>query len=65
MFHYHRDASKVALVHLIDRLRDRGYELLDTQATTQHLRRFGCVDIRAEEYMKRLKSAIEKPCTFA
>jgi leucyl/phenylalanyl-tRNA--protein transferase len=65
MFHYHRDASKVALVHLIDRLRQRGYELLDTQATTSHLRRFGCVDIRAEEYMKRLKSAIEKPCTFA
>jgi leucyl/phenylalanyl-tRNA--protein transferase len=65
MFHYQRDASKVALVHLVNRLRQRGYDLLDTQASTPHLRRFGCVDIRADEYMKRLKSALAKHCTFA
>ena len=64
MFYRTRDASKVALVHLVDRLRDRGYELLDTQASTPHLRRFGCVEIRAEDYMRRLKRALVKSCTF-
>lgn len=64
MFFYQRDASKVALVHLVKRLRERGYELLDTQATTPHLRRFGCVDVRAEQYMKLLKRALSKECSF-
>jgi leucyl/phenylalanyl-tRNA--protein transferase len=64
MFHRVRDASKVALVHLVDRLRQRGFELLDTQATTPHLRRFGCVDIPAKKYLELLKSAIEKDCKF-
>lgn len=64
MFHRRTDASKFALVHLVDRLRERGFELLDTQATTQHLRRFGCIDIPAGEYMKKLESAIVKDCEF-
>ncbi|HEY7089017.1 MAG TPA: leucyl/phenylalanyl-tRNA--protein transferase [Tepidisphaeraceae bacterium] len=64
MFHYVRDASKVALVGLMDRLHERGYELLDTQAATQHLRRFGCVEIRAEDYMRRLKRALGRKCSF-
>ena len=64
MFHRHRDASKVALVHLVERLRDRGYELLDTQATTQHLRRFGAIDISAAEYLMRLRKALAKGCDF-
>jgi leucyl/phenylalanyl-tRNA--protein transferase len=64
MFHYKRDASKVALVHLVDRLRERKFELLDTQATTQHLRRFGCIDIPANEYMSRLQRALKKRCEF-
>ena len=64
MFHRARDASKVALVHLVDRLRARGFELLDAQASTQHLRRFGCVDIPADEYLLRLKRALRKQCTF-
>ena len=58
MFHRRRDASKVALVHLVNRLRERKFELLDTQATTPHLRRFGCVDIPAREYMARLRKAL-------
>ena len=58
MFHRARDASKVALVHLVTRLRERKFELLDTQATTPHLRRFGCVDITAREYMARLRKAL-------
>jgi leucyl/phenylalanyl-tRNA--protein transferase len=64
MFHRVRDASKVALVHLVERLRARGYELLDTQATTAHLRRFGCVEIPAAQYLKLLQSAMTKACVF-
>jgi leucyl/phenylalanyl-tRNA--protein transferase len=64
MFHRVRDASKVALVHLVDRLKQRGFELLDTQATTPHLRTFGCVDISAKQYLELLKSAIETECKF-
>jgi leucyl/phenylalanyl-tRNA--protein transferase len=64
MFHHVRDASKVAFVHLVGRLRERGYELLDSQASTQHLRRFGCIEISAEEYAERLRSALDKDCTF-
>jgi leucyl/phenylalanyl-tRNA--protein transferase len=64
MFHYKRDASKVALVHLVKRLRERKFELLDTQATTQHLRRFGCVDIPAPEYIARLNRALKRRCEF-
>jgi leucyl/phenylalanyl-tRNA---protein transferase len=64
MFHRQRDASKVALVHLVNRLRERKFELLDTQATTAHLRTFGCVDIPAREYLVRLRRAIEKQAEF-
>jgi leucyl/phenylalanyl-tRNA---protein transferase len=64
MFHRRTDASKVALVHLVHRLRERGYELLDTQATTPHLRRFGCVDVPAAEYLRKLESALVKECDF-
>ncbi len=65
MFHYVRDASKIALVHLVHRLRERGYALLDSQATTPHLRRFGCIEISAEDYADRLRFALEKDCSFA
>src|SRR3954469_16948779 len=64
MFHHARDASKVALVHLVQRLRERGYELLDTQASTPHLERFGCIEVSAKDYLLRLSKAIQKPCTF-
>ena len=64
MFHRVTDASKVALVHLVHRLRERGYELLDSQATTDHLRKFGCVDIPADEYLKRLDRALQKARSF-
>ena len=65
MFHRERDASKVALVHLVNRLSERQYELLDTQATTSHLKKFGCVDIPAREYLVRLRRALEKEREFA
>jgi leucyl/phenylalanyl-tRNA---protein transferase len=64
MFHRVRDASKVALVYLVRRLNERGYELLDTQATTGHLSRFGCIEISSQEYLLRLKSAVGKKCSF-
>jgi len=65
MFHIQPNASKVALVHLVDRLRLRGYELLDTQATTPHLRQFGCVDLPAAKYLALLAKAMGKKCEFA
>lgn len=64
MFHHARDASKVALVALVERLRERGFLLLDTQATTPHLLRFGCIEIPVDEYLKKLAVAIRKPCHF-
>ena len=65
MFHRRTDASKFALVHLVGRLRERGYELLDSQATTDHLRKFGACDIPADEYLALLSRAIERDCSFA
>ncbi|CAN5593117.1 leucyl/phenylalanyl-tRNA--protein transferase [soil metagenome] len=64
MFHRVRDASKVALVHLVQRLRVRGFELLDTQATTSHLKRFGAIEIPSGEYVTLLRKAIQKECDF-
>ncbi|MCS7032400.1 MAG: leucyl/phenylalanyl-tRNA--protein transferase [Phycisphaerae bacterium] len=64
MFHRERDASKVALVYLVERLRERGFELLDTQTVTPHLRRFGCIEITAEEYLRRLRRALTRECRF-
>jgi leucyl/phenylalanyl-tRNA--protein transferase len=58
MFSRETDASKVALVHLIERLRQRGYTLLDCQFMTEHLRRFGAVEIRRAEYRDRLIRAL-------
>ena len=58
MFHRQRDASKVALVALVERLREREFVLLDTQTCTEHLKRFGCFEISAEEYLCRLRGAV-------
>ena len=64
MFHRETDASKVALVSLVDRLRARGYALLDTQWVTPHLEQFGAVEISKDEYLERLAQAIEQERTF-
>lgn len=58
MFHRRTDASKVALVGLVERLRARQFELLDTQWTTPHLVRLGATEIPREEYLARLGAAI-------
>lgn len=64
MFHRVRDASKVALVGLIDRLTRRGFQLLDTQWVTPHLEQFGAIDIPRREYLVRLKQALSIDCAF-
>jgi len=64
MFHRQRDASKVALVALVGRLRERRYVLLDTQTCTEHLKRFGCVEIGAQEYAGQLRKALTHDCQF-
>jgi leucyl/phenylalanyl-tRNA--protein transferase len=64
MFHRETDASKVALVALVDRLRRRGYVLFDTQWTTPHLEQFGTIEIPRSEYLARLDDALEKSCAF-
>jgi leucyl/phenylalanyl-tRNA--protein transferase len=58
MFSRETDASKVALVHLVARLIEGGFQLLDTQFITAHLARFGTVEIARREYLARLKRAI-------
>nr|WP_099558801.1 leucyl/phenylalanyl-tRNA--protein transferase [Hartmannibacter diazotrophicus] len=58
MFSRETDASKVALVHLVARLRAGGYRLLDTQFVTSHLARFGAIEIRRSAYRKRLGDAL-------
>jgi leucyl/phenylalanyl-tRNA--protein transferase len=65
MFHYARDASKVALVHLVARLRAGGFTLLDTQFVTDHLRTFGAVELPRERYHKLLEAALVGEADFA
>ncbi|MDG1997268.1 MAG: leucyl/phenylalanyl-tRNA--protein transferase [Emcibacteraceae bacterium] len=59
MFHWVTDASKVALVYLVARLKVGGYSLLDTQFVTDHLSQFGAIEISRKEYRAKLKHALE------
>ena len=65
MFHRVTDASKVALVALVERMRERGFTLLDTQWTTEHLEQFGAAEIPREDYLKRLAAALRLERRFA
>ena len=65
MFSYERDASKVALVHLVQRLRKRRYLLLDVQFSTDHLKHFGAMSIPRLEYHQRLVQALMRKTWFA
>ena len=58
MFHTITDASKIALVYLVARLKIGGYSLLDTQFVTDHLSQFGAIEIPRKEYRARLKEAL-------
>lgn len=64
MFSRAEDASKIALVYLVERLCQRGYILLDIQFMTEHLRRFGAVEIPRREYKRRLVAALQVWTTF-
>ena len=64
MFARATDASKVCLVHLVERLRERGFVLLDTQFTTDHLKRFGAIDVPRRRYEKLLEAALEGRAVF-
>jgi leucyl/phenylalanyl-tRNA--protein transferase len=64
MFHRTTDASKVALAALVQRLRQRGFELLDVQYLTPHLKSLGAVEIPHNVYIRRLHRAIRLPCRF-
>jgi leucyl/phenylalanyl-tRNA--protein transferase len=65
MFHRARDASKIALVHLVARLRAGGFQLLDTQYVTDHLKTFGAVEVPKRRYHKMLEAAIVAHADFA
>ncbi|HEY2071329.1 MAG TPA: leucyl/phenylalanyl-tRNA--protein transferase [Rhizomicrobium sp.] len=64
MFSTERDASKVALVHLVERLKRGGFTLLDAQFLTEHLSQFGAVEIVRDEYLELLQDAIAIEATF-
>lgn len=64
-FHRERDMSKVALVELVRRMRDRGLELLDVQFTTPHLLQFGCVELPRDAYLARVRALRDLPVRFA
>lgn len=64
MFHRVTDASKVALVALVNRLRARGYELLDIQWVTEHLEQFGAIEVSRGQYLQRLERSLRRPCVF-
>ncbi|WP_075214629.1 leucyl/phenylalanyl-tRNA--protein transferase [Mongoliimonas terrestris] len=64
MFSFCTDASKVALVHLVARLRAGGYTLLDTQFVTEHLTRFGATEIAREVYSRELETAVQATADF-
>ena len=65
MFHRARDASKIALVHLVARLRAGGYRLLDTQYVTEHLKTFGALEVPKRRYHRMLEEAIVGDADFA
>jgi leucyl/phenylalanyl-tRNA--protein transferase len=64
MFHHVSDASKVALLALVERLRARGFVLLDVQWVTPHLASLGAVSIPRRKYLRLLAQALERQCAF-
>ena len=64
MFSRISDGSKMALTHLIDHLRERGFVLFDVQATNPHTELLGAINISRIEYLRRLREAVEMECRF-
>ncbi|CAN7404730.1 leucyl/phenylalanyl-tRNA--protein transferase [Rhizobium sp. LjRoot30] len=61
MFSRRTNASKMCLVRLVERLREKGFLLLDTQFTTDHLKTFGAIDVPKEDYGRILEQAMDSP----
>lgn len=64
MFHLERDASKVCLIYLVERMKNQGMVLLDSQYMTSHLSTFGAISIARSEYLSRLSDALMLNCSF-
>lgn len=64
MFHRATNASKVALWHLVERLRERRFALFDIQMVTPATRQFGAIEISRDEYLRRVAKAVEMDCSF-
>ena len=64
MFHRVTDASKIALIALVEHLRARGYQWLDTQWVTDHLSQFGAIEIPRRRYLQLLDAALKLDCRF-
>ncbi|MBX9451499.1 MAG: leucyl/phenylalanyl-tRNA--protein transferase [Neoaquamicrobium sediminum] len=64
MFSRETDASKICLMHLVERLRENGFILLDTQFTTEHLKRFGAIDVPRAKYETLLEEALAGEARF-
>lgn len=64
MFHHQPNASKIALFHLVQRLRERGFRLFDTQMVTETTERLGAIEIPRAKYLAHLQRAIPLDCRF-
>lgn len=64
MFSRERDASKVALVHVHERLKERGFTLFDVQFWTEHLAQFGAIEVSRSDYLARLRGALDSAARF-
>jgi len=65
MFSRRTDGSKIALVHLVERLGAQGFKLFDTQFTTEHLESLGAIDVPRSEYRRQLQAALQIPARFS
>jgi len=64
MFSKQTNASKLALIHLVERLNAKGFDLLDTQFLTDHLKSLGAIEITQVQYLDRLKAALKSDTSF-
>jgi len=64
IFHRVANASKVTLCHLVEHLRMRGFALFDIQMVTPATRQLGAVELQREQYLRRLKTAVQLECKF-
>ena len=64
MFSKKTNASKLALIRLVEHLNQRGFTLLDTQFMTDHLKSMGAIEITQAEYLEKLKTALKSNARF-